>query len=180
MNQQEIEKWLDKYNIKNYTIQPDGVVDVNGDIDLNGFTEESILVQFGTVTGSFDLGQATAITSFKGAPRIVGEHCYCDTSTMSSLEGIPKSIGGDVSFFKTNIKSLSGIDKLVNQIDGMVYLDENTSHILGLLRIKGIKSIDVDFGGKLDEIMNRHIKTGDLITAQDELIDAGFIEQAKL
>lgn len=36
---EEIREWLDKYNIKNYTINDDLTIDVNGDVNLNN--EES-------------------------------------------------------------------------------------------------------------------------------------------
>ena len=50
---EEIKNWLDKYNIKDYTIRPDGVVDVNGPVFLERFKISVIPVQFGEVTGSF-------------------------------------------------------------------------------------------------------------------------------
>lgn len=179
MTHLEIENWLKEKGILLYIIHPSGVVDVTGDVDLNAFPESYLPVQFGTITGSFDIG-ASSLKSLKGAPRYVGEHCLVDGSTISSIEGIPEYIGGDLSAFKTEIKSISGIDKLVKHIGGTVYLDESTTHILGLLRIDGVQNVDVDFGSTLDKIMEKHLKTRDLISAQDELIEAGFVEQAKL
>jgi hypothetical protein len=32
----------------------------------------------------------------------------------------------------------------------------------------------------IDSIFNKYVGTGDILSAQDELIDAGFIDQARL
>jgi hypothetical protein len=45
--------------------------------------------------------------------------------------------------------------------------------------IDGITSFNID-DGSIDAIFNKYRGTGDIISAQDELIDAGFIEQARL
>ena len=51
MNRTEIEKWLKKYKIKNYTIHSNLVVDVKGDVDLAAWNIEELPFQFGTVSG---------------------------------------------------------------------------------------------------------------------------------
>jgi hypothetical protein len=51
---------------------------------------------------------------------------------------------------------------------------------LGLLLIDGICKFDIDTRGPIDAIFNKYVGTGDILSAQDELIDAGFIEQARL
>jgi hypothetical protein len=45
--------------------------------------------------------------------------------------------------------------------------------------IKGITHIDID-EGPIDAIMNKYVGTGDILSAQDELIDAGLFDQARL
>ena len=39
-----------KYNIKNYSINPDGSVDVNGDVDLSNKNLEKLPLFFGSVS----------------------------------------------------------------------------------------------------------------------------------
>jgi hypothetical protein len=154
----EIRQWLDDYRILNYTIRPDGVVDVDDRVDLRHFNETILPIQFGTVTGRFD----------------------CSHSTLASIKGMPQFIGLGTNLTFSDIKSFSGIDKIIKQINGAVNCDPDVTHILGLLLIKGITSFHIDTGGPIDKIMNRYVGTGDILSAQDELIDAGFIDQARL
>ena len=44
---------LDRYDIKNYTINEDGIVDVDGDVFLDHRGLSKLPVKFGKVTGSF-------------------------------------------------------------------------------------------------------------------------------
>jgi hypothetical protein len=159
----EIKKWLDVQGIVDYDIRPDGVVDVHaaGGVNLSSsiyLFEQTLPVQFGNVTGYFS----------------------CSYSELTSLQGSPRVVTGDFICNQTKIESLSGVDKIVKQINGTFLCDRRVTHILGLLLIKGITNIDVDMCGPIDCIMNKYIGTGDILSAQDELIDAGFIDQARL
>jgi hypothetical protein len=49
-----------------------------------------------------------------------------------------------------------------------------------VLLIDGITGFNIDSDGPIDKILNKYKGTGDILSAQDELIDAGFIEQARL
>jgi hypothetical protein len=60
----------------------------------------------------------------------------------------------------------------------MCWCDEKVTHILGLLLIEGITHITIS--GPIDRIMNKYLGTGDILSAQDELIDAGLTDQARL
>ena len=163
----KIKQWLDQHEIKNYTIRPDGIVDVDGRVALTGDVlvgnENSRLItlpiQFGKVNGVFSCAGCVKLKSIKGFPQYVMNNLYCDA---------------------TNITSLSGIDKIIKQISGGFYCDAGVTHILGLLLIKGITKIDIDQGHTIDQIMNKYLGTGDILSAQDELIDAGLIDQARL
>jgi hypothetical protein len=89
--------------------------------------------------------------------------------------------------------SLSGVDKIIKHVEdqficGPVPLSDkriaqkNVTHLLGLLLVNGITRfrVDYNFPGPIDEILNKYVGTGDILSAQDELIDAGFIDQARL
>jgi hypothetical protein len=158
MTHTEIRQVLDNLNIRNYTIRPNGVVDVDGCVDISWFSGTSLPVQFGKVTGKFSAG----------------------ASPILSLNGFPYYIGTDLFIHSTNIESLSGIEKIIKEIHGGVYLDPRTTHILGLLLIPGITGFGIDDRGPIDNIMNKYIGTGDIVSAQDELIDAGFINHARM
>ena len=49
----DIETTCKKYNIKNYTINTDGLVDVNGDVFLYNKGLTKLPLKFGKVTGYF-------------------------------------------------------------------------------------------------------------------------------
>ena len=81
-----------KYNIKNYTINDDGSIDVNGDVNLSkkGLTE--LPLRFNKVTGYFHCGM-NKLTSLKGCPRWVGSWFICSRNELPSLEFVPEYVG---------------------------------------------------------------------------------------
>ncbi len=72
----KIIQFLEEHGIKNYSINEDGIVDVDGDVDLSDKNLTSIPVQFGRVSGWFDCSH-NQLTSLKGAPREVEGWFYC-------------------------------------------------------------------------------------------------------
>ena len=80
-----------KYNIKNYTINDDGSIDVNSNVNLwnKGLTE--IPVTFNKVTGWFDCSD-NKLTTLKGSPRWVGGGFICYNNRLTSLEFSPKYV----------------------------------------------------------------------------------------
>lgn len=65
-----IKKWLDKYNIKNYTINDDLTIDVNGNVNLRGYKEKELpeYIQFNKVTSYFEISGSN-IETLRGCPR---------------------------------------------------------------------------------------------------------------
>ena len=82
-----------QYGIINYTINPDGSIDVDGDVYLwsKGLTE--LPLTFNKVTGCFDCGDNN-LTSLKGCPRWVGGWFSCEDNQLTSLEFGPDYVGG--------------------------------------------------------------------------------------
>lgn len=85
-----ITSWLDEYDIKNYTLNARGEIDVDGDVDLSskGLTEFPSFIQFGTVKGNF-LCDLNRLTTLKGSPIEVGKVFDCSFNRLVSLEGAP-------------------------------------------------------------------------------------------
>ena len=83
-----------QYDIKNYTINDDGSIDVDGNVDLynKGLTE--LPLSFNKVNGYFDCSY-NQLTSLKGSPRWVGSSFYCNYNRLTSLEFSPDYVGGD-------------------------------------------------------------------------------------
>jgi hypothetical protein len=82
-----------RYNIKNYIINGDGSIDVNGDVDLwyKGLTE--LPLRFNSVSGNFDCGR-NDLTQLKDCPRWVGGNFYYGYNRLTSLEFSPDYVGG--------------------------------------------------------------------------------------
>ena len=104
-----IKAWLDENNIKNYTINDKGEVDVDGDVHLSGLglTEFPSFIQFGTVKWNFFCNNNN-LTTLKGAPKKVGLGFYCSFNNLTTLEGAPKEVGWDFNCSDNNLTSLKG------------------------------------------------------------------------
>ena len=83
----------EKYGIINYTVNDDGSIDVNGNVDLYGYQLTELPLTFNKVTGWFDCGRNN-LTSLKGCPRWIGDSFYCSHNDLTSLEFSPDYVGG--------------------------------------------------------------------------------------
>ena len=131
-----------------------------------------------SVGGSFFCG-GLDITSLKGAPQSVGGGFSCGGSKIDSLEDAPQTVGGDFRCRNTQITSLTGIEKIIKKLNGGFYCDSDVTHMLGLLLIPGVKRVETG-NTRINNIFNKYVGTGDILSAQDELIDAGFKDEARL
>jgi hypothetical protein len=113
MDEKSIEDWCSKLGLKNYEII-DGVVNVNGNVNISwkGLTE--IPIKFGIVTAEFNCS-VNKLTSLEGSPEIVYNNFTCDNNQLITLEGAPKEVGGH--FFCYNNKLIS-LDGGPNKVDG--------------------------------------------------------------
>ena len=93
MTKQQIIKWLDKYNIKNYHINDNLTVDVDDYVDLSFKELTEIPFQFGKVKGGFNCSY-NRLKLLKGCPEIVNGHFWCDNNKLTSLKGCPEEIKG--------------------------------------------------------------------------------------
>ena len=84
----------EKYGIENYTINPDGSIDVNGDVDLYNCNITELPLRFNKVTGWFDCGRNN-LTTLEGCPRWIGGRFSCVYNDLTSLEFSPDYVGGD-------------------------------------------------------------------------------------
>ena len=114
---QEVEKILDKYGIKKYTINADLSVDVDGDVYLSNQIFKKLPVNFGKVTGNFFCFNCIKLTSLKGAPKEVGGRFLCfNCDKIISLEGAPEKVGEDFNCSDCfNLISLKGSPKEIEK-----------------------------------------------------------------
>ena len=81
-----------KYNIKNYTINGDGSIDVVGNVNLWNKELTEFPLTFNKVTGYFDCVN-NRLTSLKGCPRWIEGDFWCSNNRLTSLEFSPDYVG---------------------------------------------------------------------------------------
>jgi hypothetical protein len=109
-----------KYGIENYTIN-NGLVDVDGDVDLNSRRLDKLPLTFGMVTGNFYCSY-NQLKTLEGSPREVGSDFYCYNNQLRSLEGCPTEVGGD---FNCNNNQLTSLEGSPNKVGGYFYCYNN-------------------------------------------------------
>ena len=83
-----------QYGIENYTINSDGSIDVNGNVDLYDESLTELPLTFNKVTGYFDC-RFNRLTSLKGSPRWIGGDFNCHNNKLTSLEFSPDYVGSN-------------------------------------------------------------------------------------
>ena len=109
----EIHELCKKYGIENYTIN-NGLVDVDGDVDLDYRKLTKIPIKFGNVSGDF-LCYYNQLTTLEGCPKSVGGSSYCSYNNLTSLEGAPKSVG---DIFRCENNKLTSLDGAPESVGG--------------------------------------------------------------
>jgi hypothetical protein len=113
-NYNEITKICKKYKIKNYHINPDGTIDVDGNVFLYEKGLKYIPIKFGKVSGWFDCSN-NQLTTLEGVPKEVGGDFYCNYNQLTTLEGAPKKVGGDFDCHHNQLTNLEGAPKEVGR-----------------------------------------------------------------
>ena len=97
-SKRDIHSICDEYGINDYTINPDGSIDVDGNIILSYDFERGELskipLKFAKVIGDFECNR-NQLTTLKGSPKSVGGNFECSDNKLTSLEYCPESVGGD-------------------------------------------------------------------------------------
>ncbi len=104
---EDIDSICKKYNIKNYTINADGLVDVNGDVVLYNKGLTKLPLKFGKVTGYFGCNN-NQLTTLEGSPREVGGDFDCYNNQLITLEGGPREVGGGFYCRDNKLTTLEG------------------------------------------------------------------------
>ena len=107
VSNEDIINWLQKYDIKNYTILSDSSVDVAGDVKLSGRLTNlfKLPINFNNVEGDFDISE-NELVSLEGSPKKVGGSFLAHKNELNSLKGGPKEIKGSFIILHNNITSL--------------------------------------------------------------------------
>src|SRR5574343_65252 len=105
-----IHKICKEYSIENYTIN-NGLVDVDGSVDLSSWKLDKLPLNFGRVSRHFNC--CNNLTSLEGAPKKLDGHFYCQYNELASLEGGPKEVGGNFNCNNNQLTTLQGAPKEV-------------------------------------------------------------------
>jgi len=101
------------HKIKNYTINPDGSIDVDGDVELGGNLYK-LPLKFNRVDGNFYC-YGKFLTSLEGAPNYVGGDFSCGNNDLTNLIGCPNYVGKDFLWRNNNLTSLEGAPNYVGK-----------------------------------------------------------------
>jgi len=167
MDNTEIKKICKHFKINNFKITKEGIVNVDGDVNLMDMELEELPINFGIVNGTFDIS-CNKLTSLKGCPEYVGNHFFCNNNRLKSLEFAPKKVGNNFicsfnylkslkfspseingSFF-CNDNSLTDLTYAPNKINYNFYFNNN-------FRLKSLKGIPNKINGIIDSSSNTNI-----------------------
>ena len=151
LKDKEIHNICEKYGIKNYTVNTDGSIGVDGDVDLSNKRLTKIPLKFNNVSGYF-LCYYNELTTLLGSPKSVGGNFYCSSNKLTTLEGGPKSVGGN---FRCSFNKLTTLEGCPRPLVGDFDCYDNPIHDkLGDIDYKSyIKQLNRD--KILNELLNR-------------------------
>ena len=104
-----------------YTINDDGSIDVEGDVDLSREKLTKIPFSFGKVSGVFYCSY-NQLTSLEGAPNNVGGYFACYNNQLTTLKGVPNTVGGGFDCTNNQLTTLEGVP---NTVGGDFYCTYN-------------------------------------------------------
>ena len=117
-NIEDIKAWCEEMGIRNYTINSQGEIDVNGDVNLGGGDFKELPYKFGKVKGFFNVYGCKNLISLKNCPHSTFGFSCSSCSQLDSLEGCPKNVRGNFycvgckrEFTKEEIMSLCKVER---------------------------------------------------------------------
>jgi len=192
INEDEIHSICNKYNIENYTINSDGTIDVDGDVNLHNKGLTKLPLHFNRVSGDFNCYK-NKLTDLEG-PQSVGGDFYCYGNKLTSLEGAPKSVGGDFLCFDNQLTSLEGAPKNLDggfdcsdnkltslkgapqSIGGDFWYHDNKLTSLEGLEFKSFKRINLQ-NNPINEIVKDWINNDNSEDLIEYFVDMGIIQE---
>ncbi len=132
MDIKELRKICKELMIIHWTINNDGSIDVDGDVNLSRKNLSKIPLKFNKVSGCF-LISYNKITSLEGSPNYVGGSFYGSNNELKNLIGVPKYVNGKLSFRYNPLESLDGYDGNYDKI--------NVDNIEKLIRKKKLSEL---------------------------------------
>lgn len=111
--EEEIHRLCKKYRIKNYTINNDLSIDVDGNVFFNKKSLIYLPLNFNYVSGYFTC-TTNILISLEGSPKEIGDGFYCNHNELTTLKGGPEKVNKEFNVIMNNLMTLdnlpSGID----------------------------------------------------------------------
>ena len=128
LTQEQIE-FLDKVCKGTWKLNPNGEVDVDGNVYMGYMNITEITVKFGSVGGHFECSN-NQLTSLIGSPKSIEYGDFiCSHNQLTSLIGSPKSIiGGYFYCLHNNLTSLDSCPTLIEGGFGCSYNNHLTNY----------------------------------------------------
>lgn len=119
-NMRLIDKFCQSYNIKNYIINSDGSIDVNGSVNLRHENRRSTIIEripikFNAVYGDFDVSYNN-IKNLNNFPRFISGSLICRSNRLETLSGSVKYANSIIAS-NNRISSLVGCPKVLIKLD---------------------------------------------------------------
>ena len=161
------------------------------------------IASLGNVGRHIRLEGCKSLKSVVGLPQTVAGDLNTHGSSITGLEGFPSAVEGNLTVSVGHFNTLHNIHKIIKSVGKVFTIKEcflssynpnsgkydttiNIQQVLGILLIKGLKSVKLEgnIGNRdhpITAILNRALSGDiDIHDAQEELIDAGYTAQAKI
>ena len=115
INEQEIHDICKRYLISNYTINPDGSIDVDGDVSLANGRLEKLPLKFNKVSGDFYCSWEE-LKTLEGCPKEIGGDFFCSYNKLKTLEHSPLIIYGTFYCNDNPLESLEGLNITIDKL----------------------------------------------------------------
>jgi hypothetical protein len=156
-----------------------GPTEVGGDLIIYNNAITSLKGCPEKIGGIFDCSY-NKLTSLEGCPKEINGSFNCSQNMITSLQFGPSKVRGKYKCVKNKLTNLHDIFKLIVSCTSLSFVGNPIkSHILGLLKIENLEEVFLD-NEEVEEIINKYLPLGDIFDCQEELIEAGFEEYAKL
>jgi hypothetical protein len=113
--EKDIESICREYNIENWTLNEDGSIDVDGDVNIYYKGLNKLPLKFRNVSGYFDCSYNN-LTSLEGSPKCVGGDFNCSHNNLTYLEGCVECVSGSFFCRHNKLNSLKGSPKSISGI----------------------------------------------------------------
>jgi len=127
-----------EYNIKNYTINQDGSIDVDGDVNIVDGRICVLPLIFNIVNGNFDCSN-NYLTTLERSPKYVSGDFKCNANQLITLKGAPQYIGGD---FVCSSNKIITLDYFPDNV-GDIYCARNPIEYIYNTYIQKIDNIEL-------------------------------------